>query len=253
MSGWLCPAKKQVKAKMDPGGELFSRTALLLGKSGLQVLAEAKVAVFGLGGVGSFTVEALARSGVGHLVLVDHDLISPSNINRQVHALHSTVGQAKAAVMAGRVKDINPQVRVTSVQRFYGVTAGEEIITPELSYVVDAVDTVKGKLAIILQAKQAGVPVVSALGAGNKLDPTRFEVTDIYATAGDPLARVMRRELRRRGVDNLKVVYSAEPPVKLGATDGTKILGSVAFVPPVVGLILAAVVVRDLTGRFPGR
>ncbi|MZP44389.1 tRNA threonylcarbamoyladenosine dehydratase [Heliobacterium gestii] len=234
---------------------------------GIEHLAGAAVAVFGVGGVGSFTVEALARSGVGHLVLVDHDEICLTNVNRQLHALHSTVGRPKVEVMAERVRDINPRAKVTCHRRFYGVEAGEEIITADLDYVVDAIDTVKGKLTIIEKAKAAGVPVISALGAGNKLDPTRFQVADIYETSIDPLAKVMRKELRKRGIDGLKVVYSTEPPRPLKGEAGCaencicphpegpygasckqkrQIPGSISFVPSVSGLILASVVVRDL-------
>lgn len=249
---------------------LFSRTELLIGAKGIEMLAAAKVAVFGLGGVGSYTVEALARSGVGHLVLVDYDDICLTNINRQIHALHSTVGQSKVDAMAARVRDINPRIRLTCIKHFYGVEEGEEIITPELDYVVDAIDTVKGKLALISKCRQTLVPIVCALGAGNKLDPTRFRVADIYDTSVDPLAKVLRRELRKIGVDNLKVVYSTEPPITpqgqascldncvcpntegpFGAscTKKRRIPGSISFVPPVVGLILASVVVRDLVFR----
>ncbi|ABZ84407.1 thif family protein [Heliomicrobium modesticaldum Ice1] len=247
--------------------QAFARTELLIGDEGIERLASASVAVFGVGGVGSFTVEALARCGVGSLVLVDHDEICLTNVNRQLHALHSTVGRAKVEVMAERVKDIHPQAKVTCYRRFYGVEAGEEIITPELDYVVDAIDTVKGKLTIIERARAVGVPVVSALGAGNKLDPTRFQVADIYETTMDPLAKVMRKELRKRGVDKLKVVYSTEAPRPLrgeaacadncicphpkgpfGASCKQKrqIPGSISFVPSVAGLIVASVVVRDI-------
>ncbi|MCW2278053.1 tRNA threonylcarbamoyladenosine dehydratase [Heliophilum fasciatum] len=246
---------------------IYSRTALLIGQDGLARLAGAKVAVFGLGGVGSYTVEALARSGVGHLVLVDHDQICLTNINRQIHALHSTVGQEKIHAMAARVRDINPAIELTLWQQFYGVEEGPAIIEADLDYVVDAIDTVRGKLAIIERAKAVGVPVISALGTGNKLDPTRLQVTDIYATTIDPLARVMRKELRKRGIDKLPVVCSTEPPVKIqgqaacgtgcvcppashpfGAACARKrqIPGSISFVPPVAGMLLAAEVVRQL-------
>ncbi|MTV49723.1 tRNA threonylcarbamoyladenosine dehydratase [Heliobacillus mobilis] len=249
---------------------VFSRTELLIGERGIQALANAKVAVFGIGGVGSYTVEALARCGVGHLVLIDHDDICLTNINRQIHALHSTVGEVKVEVMAARVRDINPKARIDCFRRFYGVEEGEEIITADLDYVVDAIDTVKGKLTIIQKAKAVNVPVVSALGAGNKLDPTRLSVADIFETSMDPLAKVMRKELRRLGIDNLKVVYSTEPPLppqgevacaencvcpnpetEFGATCLKKrqIPGSISFVPSVAGLILASVVVRDILDK----
>ncbi|KAB2951267.1 tRNA threonylcarbamoyladenosine dehydratase [Heliorestis acidaminivorans] len=251
---------------------LFSRSELLIGPEGLATLNQATVAVFGLGGVGSYTAEALARSGVGHLVLIDHDDICLTNINRQLHALHSTVGRPKIEVMAERLQDINPKLKLTLFRRFYGVETGEEIITEKLDYVVDAIDTVKGKLQIIELAKALHIPVISALGAGNKLDPTQLKVTDIYKTSIDPLAKVIRKELRRRGIKDLKVVYSTEKPLKpqgenacksqcvcpnpeepFGATCLSKrqIPGSIAFVPPVAGLMMASVVVRDLltTGK----
>ncbi|QGG46706.1 tRNA threonylcarbamoyladenosine dehydratase [Heliorestis convoluta] len=246
---------------------LFSRSELLLGPEGLATLAQSRVAIFGLGGVGSYTAEALARSGVGHLVLIDHDDICLTNINRQLHALHSTVGRPKIEVMAERLRDIHPKIELTLYRRFYGVEEGEEIINEGLHYVVDAIDTVKGKIQIIEKAKAKDIPVISALGAGNKLDPTKLQVTDIYQTSMDPLAKVMRKELRRRGIKDLKVVYSTEKPLKprgegacvsqcicpnpeepYGATclNKRQIPGSISFVPSVAGLFMASVVVRDL-------
>ncbi len=229
----------------------FSRTKLLLGDEAMKKLAASRVAVFGIGGVGGYTVEALARSGIGALDLVDSDKVSLSNLNRQIIALHSTVGRDKVDVAAERISDINPACRVTKHKTFFlPETAGEFDFT-EYDYVVDAIDTVAGKLALVKQAKEAGVPVISAMGAGNKLNPASFEVADIYETAVCPLAKVMRRELRKLNIDSLKVVYSREEPLPAAceaeAEEGRRsVPGSCAFVPPVCGLLLAAEVVKDL-------
>ena len=187
----------------------FSRTQLLLGQENMERLSRAKVAVFGIGGVGGYVAEALARSGVGSLVLVDNDTVCLSNINRQIIATHKTLGRYKTEVMKERILDINPQARVEVRNCFYLPENAHEFDFSEYSYVVDAVDTVTAKLEIILRAQQCGVPVISSMGAGNKLDPTRFQVDDIYKTTMCPLAKVMRRELKKRGVKKLKVVYSA--------------------------------------------
>ena len=227
----------------------FSRTALLLGEEGVQKLKKAHVAVFGVGGVGGYAVEALARSGVGAFTLIDPDKVSESNLNRQIVALHSTIGQYKTVAAKNRVLDINPDCRVETKEIFY-LPENEEIDFSSFDYVVDAVDTVSAKLAIIQRAKEANVPVISAMGAGNKLDPTRFEVSDIAKTTVCPLARVMRRELKKRGIDHVKVVYSKEEPQPAKAIDeetGKPIPASVAFVPSVAGLILASEVIKDLT------
>ena len=239
---------------MEPVRAESSRPHLLLGSEAVENLKQASVAVFGIGGVGSYTAEALARAGVGTLVLVDSDTVSLSNINRQIIALHSTVGRPKAEVMAERIRDINPDCRVEARRCFYTPETAGEFDFSLYDYVVDAVDTVTAKLELVLRAKQAGVPVISAMGAGNKLDPSRFEVADISRTSVCPLARVMRRELRARGVEHLKVVYSQEPP--LTPRPGPEIPeepavrratpGSVSFVPPVVGMLLAGEVIRDL-------
>jgi len=231
----------------------FARTELLLGHAALDRLSRSRVAVFGIGGVGSFTVEALARSGVGHLILVDDDLVCLTNINRQLLALHSTVGRPKVDVMAERVRDINPAIDVETRKMFYLPENADAFDFSRCDYIVDAVDTVSAKIELAVRARRAGVPIISCMGAGNKLDPTRFEVADISATSVCPLCKVMRRELKRRGVENLKVVYSREPPVDRGTADSCgesahrRIPGSVAFVPSVAGLILAGEVVRDLT------
>ena len=227
--------------------EQFSRTALVLGEAALERLAASRVAVFGVGGVGGYVVEALARSGVGVLDLVDNDTVALSNLNRQIIALHSTVGRSKVEVAAERVRDINPACAVTAHQCFYLPETAGQFDFHQYDYVVDAIDTVAGKLALVENARACGVPVICAMGAGNKTDPTRFEVADIHDTTVCPLARVMRRECRKRGIDHLKVVYSKEEPV--APPEGVRVPGSTAFVPPVVGLIIAAEVVKDLIGR----
>ena len=235
--------------------EQFSRTALLLGEDALRKLGGCRVAVFGVGGVGGHCVEALARSGIGALDLIDNDMICLSNLNRQIIALHSTLGRLKVEVAAERVRDINPDCRVTARAVFYLPETKDSFDFSRYDYVVDCIDTVAGKLALVQQAQEAGTPVISAMGAGNKLDPTRFEVADIYDTSVCPLARVMRTECRRRGIPHLKVVYSKEQPVDPGTGGaGEKgrrraAPGPVAFVPSVAGLILAAEVVKDLIAR----
>lgn len=228
----------------------FSRTRLLLGE-GVEKLAGARVAVFGLGGVGGYAAEALARGGVGALDLVDHDQVSLSNLNRQILALRSTVGRFKADVARERVLEINPFARVRGLKLFYGPDTAGEFDFSRYDYVVDAIDTVTGKLALVQQAQEAGTPIISAMGAGNKLDPTAFEVADISQTSMCPLARIMRKELKKRGILHLKVVYSKEQPMTpLGAPEpepGRKAVpGSVSFVPSVMGLILAGEVIRDI-------
>lgn len=224
----------------------FARTELLLGREAMERLAGARVAVFGIGGVGGYVAEALARSGIGALDLIDSDTVSRTNLNRQIIALQSTVGREKTEVMRERILDINPDCRVEVHNCFYLPETKDRFDFRAYSYVVDAVDTVTAKLQLVLQAKECGVPVISSMGAGNKLHPELFEVADIYKTSVCPLARVMRRELKKRGVKELKVVYSKEPPVPPRQESGVP--GSVAFVPPAAGLILAAEVVRDLAG-----
>ncbi len=244
----------------------FARTQLLLGKEGMNDLASAKVAIFGIGGVGGYVAEALARSGIGSFVLVDDDKVCLTNINRQIIATRKTVGKYKADVMKERILDINPDAQVEVRKCFYLPENADEFDFSEYSYVVDAVDTVTAKIEIILRAKSAGVPVISCMGAGNKLDPTQFHVADIYKTTMCPLAKVMRHELKKRGVKKLKVVYSTEKPVRPledmsiscrthcvcppgtqhKCTERRDIPGSVAFVPPVAGLILAGEVIKDL-------
>ena len=229
--------------------ERFCRTELLIGTDGMAALKGARVAVFGVGGVGGYVVEALARSGVGALTLIDPDRVSKSNINRQIIALSSTVGEYKTHAAKARVLDIHPDCKVETREIFY-TPETTDFDFSSFDYVVDAVDTVSAKLAIIERAQRAKIPVISSMGAGNKLNPTLFEVADIAKTSVCPLARVMRRELKKRGIEHVKVVYSKEEPQPAKAVDeqtGKAIPASIAFVPSVVGLIIAAEVVKDLT------
>ena len=246
----------------------FSRTQLLLGQEGMEKLFQARVAVFGIGGVGGYTVEALARSGVGTLDLIDDDKICLTNLNRQIFATRKTVGQYKVDIAQQRILEINPKAVVHTYKTFYAPQTAELFDFSQYDYVVDAIDTVTGKLELVEQAEKAGVPIISSMGAGNKMDPTAFEVADIYETSVCPLARVMRRELKRRGIRKLKVVYSKEPPMTpiddmsiscrtncicppgtaRKCTQRRQVPGSNAFVPSVVGLIIAGEVVKDLTG-----
>ncbi|MBR2182820.1 MAG: tRNA threonylcarbamoyladenosine dehydratase [Acidaminococcaceae bacterium] len=222
----------------------FARTELLLGKDNMEKLAAARVCIFGIGGVGGYVAEALARSGVGHLELVDNDTVCLSNLNRQIIATHRTLGQYKADVMKERILSINPAAEVTVHKCFYLPETRAQFDFANYDYVVDAIDTVTGKISLVLQAEESGTPIISSMGAGNKLDPAAFQVADIYETSVCPLAKVMRKELKKRGVKKLKVVYSKELPV----TVKRSIPGSVAFVPSVVGLIIAGEVVKDILG-----
>ena len=232
----------------------FSRTRMLLGEDAMARLAAARVAVFGIGGVGGHIVEALARSGVGTLELIDNDTVSLTNINRQIIALHSTLGMPKVEAARARMLDICPQTRVITHQAFFTPETADRFDFTQYSYVVDAIDTVSGKIELAVRAHAAGVPLLSCMGAGNKLDPTAFEVTDISKTSVDPLARVMRRELRKRGIEHLTVVYSREPartPLPdpdMEAEKGQRrsVPASNAFVPAVAGLIAASKVIRDI-------
>lgn len=233
----------------------FSRTGLLLGEAAVERLAQMRVAVFGIGGVGGYTAEALARGGIGTLDLIDNDTVNISNINRQLYALHSTIGKYKVDVAKERILDINPQAVVNAYRTFYLPETAEQFDFSRYDYVVDAIDTVTGKLMLAEQAKAAKTPIISAMGAGNKLDAAAFEVTDISKTSVCPLAKVMRRELKKRGIDHLKVVYSKEKPLMpreetVAETDANvrrrQTPGSVSFVPPVVGLMMAGEVIKDL-------
>lgn len=250
----------------------FSRTELLFGKDAMERLYHARVAVFGIGGVGGYTVEALARSGVGTLDLIDDDRICLTNLNRQIFATRKTVGKFKVDVAKERILEINPNAVVNLYKTFYAPQTAEQFDFSQYDYIVDAIDTVTGKLELVEQAQRAGVPIISCMGAGNKLDPTAFEVADIYETSVCPLARVMRRELRKRGIEKLKVVYSKEPPMTpiddmaiscrthcicppgtaRKCTQRRQVPGSNAFVPAAAGLIIAGEVVKDLTGVSNG-
>lgn len=221
----------------------FIRTAMLIGEEGVNLLSQKRVAVFGVGGVGGYTVEALARSGVGTLDLIDNDIVNLTNINRQIIALHSTLDKFKVDVARERVLDINPNAKVNVYKTFYTPETASEFDFSQYDYVVDAIDTVSGKIELVMQAQAAGIPIISSMGAGNKLSPERFEVTDIYKTSVCPLAKVMRQELKKRGGKKLKVVYSQEVPIKHG---GQRLPASIAFVPSVVGLIIAGEVIKDL-------
>ena len=235
--------------------EQFVRTQMLLGEEAMERLAASRVAVFGIGGVGGYVTEALARSGVGALDLIDHDTVSMSNLNRQIIATLDTVGQLKVEAMAARIRSINPDCRVMARPVFYLPETEDQFDFRDYDYVVDAIDTVTGKLALIEAARQADVPIICSMGAGNKLDPAAFRVADIYETSICPLAKVIRRECRKRGIESLKVVYSQEEPVRPahGMEEtlawGKRAPGSIAFVPSAAGLVIAGEVVRDLACR----
>lgn len=244
----------------------FSRTELLIGKESLSKLSESKVAIFGIGGVGSYAVEGLVRSGLGKFVLIDDDKICLTNINRQIHATTKTVGTPKVEAMRDRILEINPKAEVEIFKSFYNAETADELIKDDYDYIIDAIDTVTSKLDLIVKAKEKNIPIISSMGAGNKLDPTKFEITDIKKTSVCPLARVMRKELKKRNIDKLKVVYSKEEPITpiedsssscknccvcpkgttRKCTERRQIPGSVSFVPSVVGMIVASEVVKDL-------
>ncbi|MFW5629884.1 MAG: tRNA threonylcarbamoyladenosine dehydratase [Acetivibrio ethanolgignens] len=228
--------------------EQFERTALLLGEQAVEHLLECRVAVFGIGGVGGFAVEALARAGIGAIDLFDHDRVTLSNLNRQIIATRDTIGRRKVEIMKERILAINPDAKVTANPVFFLPENQDSFDFSVYDYVIDAIDTVSGKLSIITKAKEAEVPVISAMGAGNKLDPTRFKVTDIAKTKVCPLAKVMRRELKKRNIKDVKVVYSEEEPKFSGkiGDNGKPVPGSCSFVPSVAGLILAGEVIKDL-------
>ena len=238
--------------------EQFSRTGLLIGSDAIDVLSSKRVAIFGIGGVGGYVCEALARCGVGHFELIDNDVVSITNINRQIIATHSSVGKYKTEVMRDRILDINPDADIAVRNCFFLPENADTFQFEEYDYVVDCVDTVSAKLAIIMRCKELNIPVISAMGAGNKLDPSRFRVADIYKTSVCPLAKVMRHELKKRGVKKLKVVFSDEFPVEPKGTIDEElnpgkrsIPGSIAFAPSAAGLVLASEVVKDLA-MVPG-
>lgn len=246
----------------------FSRTELIFGKEAMEKLASSRVAVFGIGGVGGFTVEALVRSGIGSVDLIDDDKVCLTNINRQIYATRKTVGKYKVDVAAERIAEINPDAQVRTFKTFYMPETADQFNFADYDYIVDAIDTVTGKIALVVNANASGTPIISSMGAGNKVDPTAFEVTDIYKTSVCPLAKVMRYELKRKGIKKLKVVYSKEQPITpiddmaiscrtncicppgtaKKCTQRRQVPGSNAFVPSVVGLIIAGEVIKDLTG-----
>lgn len=227
----------------DKSLEQFSRTQMLLGQDAIELLNKKRVAIFGIGGVGGYVCEALVRSGIGAFDLIDSDKVSITNLNRQIIATHKTIGMYKVDVMKERMLDINPDVNVEIHRCFFLPENADDFSFQEYDYVVDAVDTVTAKIELILRAKKDGVPIISAMGAGNKLDPSRFKVADIYETTVCPLARVMRRELKKRDIESLKVVYSDEAPIKTDAD----FPGSTAFTPAAMGLIIAGEIVKDLS------
>lgn len=247
----------------------FSRTELLIKEDGIQKLQKAKVAIFGIGGVGSFAVEGLVRSGIGNFILVDDDKICLTNLNRQIIATRKTIGKYKVDVMEERILEINPDAKIQTYQEFYMPNSKTNIITEDIDYVIDCVDTVTAKIEIVKRCKELDIPIISAMGTGNKLDPSRFEITDIYKTSICPLAKVMRKELRKRNIDSLKVIYSKEEPIEIDeysnsscktnciCPPGTKrkctirnqVPGSISFVPSVAGLMIAGEVIRKIIWR----
>ena len=226
----------------------FSRTELLIGKQAIEKLKQAKVAVFGIGGVGSYVVEGLARAGVGNFILVDKDIVDKTNINRQIIATHKTIGLKKVEVAKQRILDINPDAVIETYSEFF-MPNSPDLFDKKTDYVIDCIDTITSKLELIVRAKNMNIPIISCMGTGNKLDPTKFEVTDISKTSVCPLAKVIRKELRNRGINTLKVVYSKEEPIKtniFGEETKKQIPGSISFVPSVAGLIISGEVIKDL-------
>lgn len=224
----------------------FSRTELIIGKESIEKLRNAKVAIFGLGGVGSFALEGLARAGIENFILVDNDYVELTNLNRQILAIHKTIGQTKVEAAKQRILDINPSAKVEIYKEFF-TPETKGIIDNSISYIVDCIDTVTAKIELVVRAEKLNVPIISCMGTGNKLDPTRFEVADIYKTSVCPLAKVMRKELKNRGIKKLKVIYSKEEPVKLKEIDGKRVPGSISFVPSVAGLIIAGEVIKAIS------
>ena len=235
--------------------EIFKRTQMLLGEDALEKLKKSRVAVFGIGGVGGHSAEALVRCGIGQIDIIDSDVVAESNINRQIIALHSTVGRSKVEVAAERFLDINPNIKVNAYKCFYLPESSGEFDFSSYDYVIDAIDTVTGKIGLIMECQRLGVPIISSMGTGNKLDPTMLKISDIYKTSVCPLARVMRNELKKRGVKKLKVVYSEETPIipqnadSLNDGQRRSTPASCSFVPSVAGLIIASEVVRDIVGK----
>ena len=239
----------------------FSRTELVLGKENVEKLKKAKVAIFGIGGVGSFVAEGLARAGIGNFILVDNDTVSLTNINRQLIATHKTIGQNKVDIMKERILDINPEAKVETYKTFYMPDSEEKILDKSIDYVVDAIDTVTAKIALVANCKKLEIPIISSMGTGNKLDPTKLEISDISKTSVCPLAKVMRKELKERGIKKLKVLYTKEEPVRVEKSvmeeyikdenvSKKQIPGSVSFVPSCAGLIIAGEVIKDIIKKW---
>lgn len=226
--------------------EQFQREIMLIGKENLEKLKKSKVIIYGIGGVGSFVCEALARAGIENIILVDYDKIEITNLNRQIHALHSTIGKQKTEAMKNRILDINPKAKVETYYNKETKEKEEELINETINYVIDCVDTITTKLKLIETAKRKNIPIISSMGTGNKLDPTKFEITDIYKTTVCPLAKVMRKELKKRNIKNLKVVYSKEEPITQIENQEKRTPASISFVPSVAGLIIASEVVKDI-------
>ena len=225
--------------------EQFSRTELLIGKDGIEKLQNSKIAVFGIGGVGSYVVEGLVRASIGSFILVDNDTVSLSNLNRQIIATKETVGKSKVEVAKDRILSINPEAKVEIYNEFF-MPDSPEIIDNSVDYIIDAIDTVTAKIELIVRANKLNIPIISCMGTGNKVDPTKFEITDIYKTSVCPLAKVMRKELKNRGIKKLKVLYSKEEPIKINNDEGKRVPGSISFVPSVAGLIIAGEVIKDI-------
>lgn len=225
--------------------DIFSRTERLIGKDALRKLQNSNIIIFGLGGVGSYTAEALARSGIGKMTVVDKDTVDITNINRQLYALRSTVGKPKAEVAKARILDINPECEITAIQKMYLPENSEDFVLSQYDYIVDAIDNVTAKIDLAVKSEQLGIPIISSMGTGNKLDPAAFKVSDIYKTSVCPLCRVMRTQLKKRGVKKLKVVYSEEMP----KTNGERTPASISFVPPAAGLIIAGEVIKNIIGQ----
>ena len=233
----------------------FLRTEILLGTAAMERLKASTVAVFGIGGVGSFAVAALARAGIGHLVLIDHDVVDVTNINRQIHATTKTIGKSKTELMRSRILEINPEAIIDTVDDFYLPNDDtDKYFVCDYDYVIDAIDTITGKIGLVIECNRRNLKIISSMGAGNKLDPTQFKVADIFSTSVDPIAKVMRKKLRENGISELKVVYSTEPPKDISNSaflipdSSLKIIGSVSFVPSVAGLILAGEVIKEIAG-----
>ncbi len=228
--------------------ERFSRTEAMIGKDAMNKIHNSRVIVFGVGGVGGHAVEALARSGVGHIAVVDFDIVEETNVNRQLVALNSTIGKSKVEVLKDRLLDINPELEVEAIEKFYLPENEKEFDLSKYDYIIDAVDNMSAKISLVMRASELNTPIISAMGAGNKVEPTMLEVSDIYKTSVDPLAKILRKELRVRGIKKLKVVYSKEEPIKVDLKDEKRraIPGSTSFVPPAMGLIIASEVIKDL-------